>query len=625
MSGRAIPHFRAQALGLAAVVVSAGIIMSCDSKDGVMDPGAVPGPTYEIFDGSGLGSVGFEDVNPHFFFLPPLVDNPSTTGVFDPAVAVGVQIFECELGDGVLVGNRRICYGDLPRPVVAEFDMTGGTGGERVDMTGEHYQVNWHTDESPVSTDVTKFYRIVVSYEKGGDLYPLGHVDVQFGRTGKDVKNINRSGDDFIGLKDGRTLPLKFRIEEFAATFAEQSSCLSDPELVDCDVETVEPGGSVEQQVAVWAEDNGRMEPAGVVTFTPGSVPPDGITVVLKYWRPETWDFYPSPEIPDAYEIPPFLTVELFNEDGTEYTGPDLGGDGARLAWCHDIDDESVDISNYAIYMVDEEGGGGRETQVLETGPGEDCELLEHAYAPQPDQDGSFLSRLKDGLSRVASSLTPQPLKAMHGGLNTEGPIRRFSDFGAVDLAADASVGPGAVGEPTTVTVRLLQGDGGPVGGDGSELYVGPTDEPDDNLFVVEVTGGPNVGAEVTAPVFDPADGTYSASYTPTLMGEDPDEILVTVFTRIPQYVLLESQVYGHESCIVEGILDCDVAELDDDATVDQQLVVWVQDSEGEHHPAGAVSFSPGSLPVPGITAVLKYIDPGAPNYPPSPEIPRRL
>ncbi len=301
------------------------------------------------------------------------------------------------------------------------------------------------------------------------------------------------------------------------------------------------------------------------------------------------------------------------------YTTP-LLEDGAQILWCHDEEFSEPGMGNYAVYRVDDAGGGDRETEILETGPGADCELLEHAYAPQPDQDGSFLSRLKDGLSRVASSLTLQPLKAMHGGLNTEGPIRRFSDFGAVDLTADASVGPGAVGEPTTVTVRLLQGDGGPVGGDGSEFYVGPTDEADDNLVVVEVTGGPNVGAEVSAPVFDPADGTYSATYTPTQMGEVPDEVSVTVFTREPQFLTLQSQVYEHEGCLVDGIKDCDVAVLDPNAPEPQQLVVWVQDSEEGYHPAGGVTIPPASIP-PGadLTAVVKYIDPVNPNYPPSP------
>ncbi len=229
--------------------------------------------------------------------------------------------------------------------------------------------------------------------------------------------------------------------------------------------------------------------------------------------------------------------MELYdNQTGGLYNEP-LVGDGAELLWCHDEEANPVSMDNWAIYKVDTVGAGPPRTVILETESGPDCELLEYGYAPVPDDDGSFLGRLKDGLSQVAMSLTPQPLKAMHGGLNTEGPIRRFSDFGAVNLVAGAVVEPAVAGDPIAVTVRLLQGDGFPVGGAGGLPRVGPSAEDGDDLVVVEVIGGPNLGAVVTAPVFDPLNGTYTFTYTPAAAGTD--QIRVTAHTRVPQTIPL--------------------------------------------------------------------------------------
>jgi hypothetical protein len=150
-------------------------------------------------DDAGLADVGdgAHGGNPAFFFLPPLVPAPTYSGVFDPSLAPVVTI--CAWS-GVACGL----------PPVAEFSTTTGEGSEivRVDMTEEHYIVNWHTRRFALVEQ--QVYRIRVLL----DQFELGHADVVMTSGG----NGHTSGtpDGVIPVKNGRTLPIKFRIEEGA-------------------------------------------------------------------------------------------------------------------------------------------------------------------------------------------------------------------------------------------------------------------------------------------------------------------------------------------------------------------------------------------------------------------------
>jgi hypothetical protein len=154
-------------------------------------------PTQPLdVDPSFLIQDAVHDGNPHFFWLPPMVGDPGTfNGPFDDTVEPVVKI--CELNGGACAAQ------------VAEFTMYTGPGSEtvRVVPLDEHFIVNWHTDEFTLAPAPTT-YRIIVFV---GDT-ELGLADVQFGETGKEVKRISASGE-FVGLQDGRTLPIKFRIE----------------------------------------------------------------------------------------------------------------------------------------------------------------------------------------------------------------------------------------------------------------------------------------------------------------------------------------------------------------------------------------------------------------------------
>jgi hypothetical protein len=158
-------------------------------------------PSFDISD------AAHNSGNEHFFFLPPMVAQPPAfNGAFDATVAPVVQI--CDW-------NGTSCV----TPILAEFTMTTGPGSETVRLAEaeEHYIVNWHTDEFGLDTSKTYRIQVIVSDQT------MGYGDVDLVEGGKQLKDVNT--DLYIPLKDGRTLPIKFRIEEGALA----PPCLTPP------------------------------------------------------------------------------------------------------------------------------------------------------------------------------------------------------------------------------------------------------------------------------------------------------------------------------------------------------------------------------------------------------------
>jgi alpha-tubulin suppressor-like RCC1 family protein len=154
-------------------------------------------PLFEIKDAVHGGG------NPHFFFLPPMV--PDASAEFTDAPF-----------DGTHNPTVEICVwsGSECGPSLELYNMEMGPGSEtmRVDLDAEQYIVNWHTEDvlSNFPLEEGEVYRIRVLVDVG----ELGHADVDVVENGKELKNVDT--DEFIPLKDGRTLPIKFRIEEGA-------------------------------------------------------------------------------------------------------------------------------------------------------------------------------------------------------------------------------------------------------------------------------------------------------------------------------------------------------------------------------------------------------------------------
>ncbi len=151
-------------------------------------------PNAAVLDGNNAGG------NPDFFFLSPLVKDPAGNpdyrdDAFDASRSVTVQI--------------------CAKPVVDISPKDGlcDSGNEKVKLSGaqiavsttdEHYQVNVLTDDPSLLPGMYTVRVLITNVE-------LGHADIQLVDQ-QQVKNANTG--DAIPLADGRTLPLKFRIED---------------------------------------------------------------------------------------------------------------------------------------------------------------------------------------------------------------------------------------------------------------------------------------------------------------------------------------------------------------------------------------------------------------------------
>jgi hypothetical protein len=87
---------------------------------------------------------------------------------------------------------------------LATFSLSEGPNGEvvRLSVEGEHYHVNWHTDQFTLSAE--KSYR--VSLRAGVHSVLLCFADMQPVNNGSGLKKVDT--DEYIGLVDGRTLPI---------------------------------------------------------------------------------------------------------------------------------------------------------------------------------------------------------------------------------------------------------------------------------------------------------------------------------------------------------------------------------------------------------------------------------
>ena len=157
------------------------------------DTGTAPlneGPTLRIADAAHNGDQ-------HFYFLPPLAWQPEYAGAFDPAVQPEVSICEVSGSDCTEIATYSV-----------GVESHGAT--LRADPSGEFYHVNWHTNRFELS--INSVYRIRVMV--GGT--EVGYLDVLLVENKGSLRSGGRDG--LIPLVDGRTAPIKFRIEEGLST-----------------------------------------------------------------------------------------------------------------------------------------------------------------------------------------------------------------------------------------------------------------------------------------------------------------------------------------------------------------------------------------------------------------------
>jgi hypothetical protein len=204
--------------------------------------------------------------NAHFYFLPPLVPSPNATGTFDATLSPTVRI--CEWS------------GAACAQVLATFTTSSGPGSEtvRLDASAEEYVANWHTDQ--FSLDPAKTYRIAVLVA-GTE---LGHADVDVVQNGAQLRNVQTG--EYVGLVNGRTLPIKFRIEVGAVRVVGPAGATVSA-----------PGGTATLEIPP-----GALAGDAGITVQPSSAVPPRVTAV-----PGTaWSFGPDGL---RFEVPVTLTI----------------------------------------------------------------------------------------------------------------------------------------------------------------------------------------------------------------------------------------------------------------------------------------------------------------------------
>ena len=179
---------------LSTAAAALAIVLACHADRTVIPP--VASPLFEVSDGA-------TDGNADFFFLPPLVPNPSSdldfeAGDFNSHLSPKVRV--CRLSEPDALGNRT-CEADVPLAPGGLLEQPAPlVAGE------EMYKYTWDTD--PSGLDPAKVYRVFAVI---GDR-DIGHADVQPVENG--MKNTN-TGETFV-FQDGRTIPVKMRFENDA-------------------------------------------------------------------------------------------------------------------------------------------------------------------------------------------------------------------------------------------------------------------------------------------------------------------------------------------------------------------------------------------------------------------------
>lgn len=437
--------------------------VSACNGDTVVQPTASPhSPTAAISDAV-HGLAG----NPDFFLLPPMVKDPSS----DPAWDAGA--FNANLRPAVeICASAATTESQVPTASCALQSTLSAT----VDAGTEQYHVNWQ-----VPTSSTIFYRITVKVASR----TLGFADVETGASSSALKNV--ATQEFIPLVDGRTLPIKFRIERYALCAVPGTGpCTSvsgDLSTAPIVVETGTPDGS------------GISTTTGVIipqqTTPPGETPPPPVTVTLT----SCTDLNPA-----VIDLPVFGSCTRVTTDPAlpPLTTPatvficSVGINASMFAGLSEAQEARVSLHRYDA-----------------TGPNAGVAALPHAPACTPGAPGGIasiapsvggmLAHLARGqLTRAATEalalLAPKPLyAAMFIDLGGGGYTELFSDF-QFALPAKMEIVPSSNNQVVSAGATLA-----------------PT------VLVTDLGGAPVAGAIVHFNTSDPA----VSSGTPVTTGAD--------------------------------------------------------------------------------------------------------
>ncbi|HET7322057.1 MAG TPA: hypothetical protein VFI96_06155, partial [Longimicrobiaceae bacterium] len=194
-----------------------------------------------------------------------MVKQAEHDGVFDPSLSPVVEICQWE---------------EACTRSIARF-TTDGKGSEAVQVHGEEsYSVNWHTRKSHLQSGTVYRIRVTVNGTE------LGHADVVVGKKAEQLKNVDTG--DLIPLSNGRTLPIRFRIE-MGAVFAvgEDGGSFRS---ADGKVELEVPEGALSEALGITVthvpapEDDPMLAAGTVYEFAPdGTRFRQGVTLTIHY------------------------------------------------------------------------------------------------------------------------------------------------------------------------------------------------------------------------------------------------------------------------------------------------------------------------------------------------------
>lgn len=354
-------------------------------------------PSHQIMDAAHDAAA-----NPDFFFLPPLLPDPS-----------GHPEFDADAFDATLSPVVEICQSDGTRCLPAAQQTDGfpiASGSDVLDAVSvseadQQYRLNWHTDRSVLNANITYRIRVLVAGTE------LGYADVDVVSNGRELKRVETG--EFIPLLNGRTLPIKFRIERGAVFVVGASG--GTVSAVDGAVTLALPegasGGNV--GITVWPATgfpvDSRLVPGSVfdfgpdgaqfaepvrmtIRYDPDSIPPGGDerSLVLGHAVDGVWTVAAGSTVDVAthtvtgpvrsfsfyaVRLPPLIPpplfsgplafastrdgdAEIFTWDGTLRQITNNAADDGAPDWLGErIAFSSNRSGNYDIWTVDAEGG----------------------------------------------------------------------------------------------------------------------------------------------------------------------------------------------------------------------------------------------------------------------------
>jgi hypothetical protein len=174
-------------------------VLACNAENSTQPPPPLPTSASPTISDGAHGATG----NPDFFFEKNMVPNPSGDpdygDPFNGSLLPLLNICELEATTDAGVTETTGCRSGGYNQ---NFQLTAAN----VNLVAEFYQFDWMV---PVSTSGI-YYRIRVNVGST----ELGFADVKTGANSNALKNTDLN--KFIPRTDGSSLPVKFRIEEFA-------------------------------------------------------------------------------------------------------------------------------------------------------------------------------------------------------------------------------------------------------------------------------------------------------------------------------------------------------------------------------------------------------------------------